>query len=231
MCYIRWCYARLISIHEPQFGSLQLISETDLIYKLPLTFTMSFFFEFVRNQYTSLPYPTQSFIGQTIIVTGSNTGIGFEAAQHLVRLNAAKVILAVRSISKGEEAARAIAETTGRSDVCEVWELDMASYSSIQQFAKRAEGLERVDVALLNASISKSTFEELNGTESSIAVNVYGTFLLVLNLLPALRKSGKVIGQPSRLTIVTSDAHFFVSLITYSLLKVALGCSLLMNWS
>lgn len=170
-----------------------------------------FVIDFFRNQYTPLPYPTQSFSGQTIIVTGSNTGLGFEAAQHFVRLGAGKVILAVRSISKGKEAANTIASTTGRQDVCEVWELDMASYDSIKKFGKRCEALERIDVALLNASISKSVFEESNGTEASIAVNVHGTFLLASDLLPALRSSYENTRRKSKLTIVTSDAHFFVS--------------------
>jgi len=43
----------------------------------------------------SLPVPTMKFTGKTIIVTGSNTGIGLEAARYFVRLDAAKVILAV----------------------------------------------------------------------------------------------------------------------------------------
>lgn len=50
------------------------------------------------------PYPTNSFENQVIIVTGSNVGLGFEAARHFYRLNCAKLILAVRTISKGETA-------------------------------------------------------------------------------------------------------------------------------
>jgi len=50
------------------------------------------------------PYPTQSFANQTVIVTGSNVGLGFEAARHFYRLNCAKLILAVRTVSKGQAA-------------------------------------------------------------------------------------------------------------------------------
>ena len=64
---------------------------------------------FPWTQFTKLPYPTESFEGQTIIVTGANTGLGLEAARHFTRLNAAKVILGCRSVSKGEEAALSIA--------------------------------------------------------------------------------------------------------------------------
>ena len=40
---------------------------------------------------TSLPVPDQDFTGQTIVVTGLNTGLGLEAARHFVRLHADKV--------------------------------------------------------------------------------------------------------------------------------------------
>jgi retinol dehydrogenase-12 len=44
---------------------------------------------FLKQQFTSLPYPTQNFTGKTVIVTGSNTGLGKEAARHIARLGAA----------------------------------------------------------------------------------------------------------------------------------------------
>jgi retinol dehydrogenase-12 len=50
----------------------------------------------LRSQFAHLPYPTKKFTGQTIIVTSSNVGLGLEAARHFVRLDAAKVIIAVR---------------------------------------------------------------------------------------------------------------------------------------
>ncbi|ERF74162.1 hypothetical protein EPUS_09246 [Endocarpon pusillum Z07020] len=58
--------------------------------------------------FVKLPIPIHSFSGQTIIVTGSNTGLGREAANHIVRLGVSKVILAVRKIRKGEDAKRYI---------------------------------------------------------------------------------------------------------------------------
>ncbi|KAH7319016.1 hypothetical protein BKA65DRAFT_569175 [Rhexocercosporidium sp. MPI-PUGE-AT-0058] len=160
-----------------------------------------------RDQRTAIPMPTQSFANQTIIVTGSNTGLGLEAARHFVRLNAAKVILAVRSLKKGEAAKTSIEQTTGRKNVVEVWQLDMSSYESIQSFAKKCGSLERIDALLANAGVLRNTYEEVEGTEISIAVNVIGTFLLVLSLLPLLRKSRQTTRQTSRVTITSSVLH------------------------
>lgn len=88
----------------------------------------------LRSQFIGLPYPTKKFTGQTVIVTGSNVGLGLEAARHFVRLDAAKVIIAVRAISKGEEAARSIAESTGRPDIVDVWPIDLTNYGSVKAF-------------------------------------------------------------------------------------------------
>lgn len=108
--------------------------------------------------FVKLPVPAQSFSGQIIIVTGSNTGLGREAAKHIVRLGAARLIVAVRNTSKGDAAKKYIEDGTGRTGVVEIWELDLASYASVKAFAKRAHGLERLDAVLENAGISVHEF-------------------------------------------------------------------------
>jgi hypothetical protein len=45
--------------------------------------------------FTSVPKPTDNYASNTVIVTGSNVGLGLEAARHFTRLGASKVILAV----------------------------------------------------------------------------------------------------------------------------------------
>lgn len=108
--------------------------------------------------------------GKTIIVTGANTGLGKEAARHFVRLGAAKVILGCRSTSKGEEAKRDIEQSTARKGIVDVWALDLADYASVQAFAKRAEGLERLDVVLENAGLNTAEFRMVAANETQITV-------------------------------------------------------------
>ncbi|KXH40359.1 short-chain dehydrogenase [Colletotrichum salicis] len=162
--------------------------------------------DFVRSQFKKLPYPSDDCAGRTIIVTGSNVGLGLEAARHFVRLNAAKVILAVRSTDKGEAAKTDIELTTGRRDVLEVWPLDQASFESVKEFAARADKLPRLDFAVLNASIATNKRVDAEGWESTITVNVLSTFLLGLKLLPVLRRTGKKYNVTPKIVIVASDA-------------------------
>ena len=169
----------------------------------------SWFLSFLYRQLFIMPsYPTQDFTSQTIIVTGSNTGLGLEAARHLVRLNAARVILAVRTLSKGEAAKASIEASTGRKGVVEVWQLDMASYDSVREFAKRAQGLDRLDCVLENAGILTQKFVKVGEDESILTVNTVNTLLLGLLLLPKLRETARRWNVLPRISIVVSDMHF-----------------------
>lgn len=160
----------------------------------------------------SLPYPQAPVTGKTVVVTGSNVGLGFEAARHYVRLGAAKVIMAVRSLEKGEAAKKAIEESEKRLDVIEVWHLDLQSYESVKQFAKRINELPRVDIMLENAGIATRTYRRAEDNESTITVNVVSTFLLALLVLPKLRDTSSKFNTTPYLTIVTSEVHAFTTL-------------------
>ena len=89
----------------------------------------------------------------------------------------------------------------------------MTSPSSIQAFSQRAAELDRLDVVVENAGVLKVVFEvvpHMDSAESSVAVNVIGTFLLALGLLPVLKRSKERTGVVPRLVIVSSNAHYFV---------------------
>jgi len=149
-----------------------------------------------------------SFKGQTVIVTGSNVGLGKEAARHIAALGASKLILAVRNTKAGEEAKTDIETTTKvSSDVIEVWPLDLSSYESVRSFAHRASNLPRLDILLENAAIATTTWELAEGHERTITVNVISTFYLALLLLPKLKSTAKEFFVKPRLVIVSSGVH------------------------
>jgi len=145
--------------------------------------------------------------GKTVIVTGSNSGLGLETAHQLLDLGIGKLILAVRTVTKGEKAReKLLAGRDAAKCTIEVWGLDMLSYDSIASFAKRAETLDRLDIAILNAGHYRELehFSSVTGYEESIQVNYLSTVLLTMLLLPVLKsKSGK--GSTGRLVIVSSD--------------------------
>ena len=161
--------------------------------------------------FTRPPYPTADFSGKTIIVTGSNVGLGKEAVRHFVRLKAAKVIIAVRSVAKGEAAKADLEKEYERAtEVVEVWKLDYASYASCKAFAGLAAQLDRLDAVVLNAGIATEQFEILEDNESQVTVNVVSTILLVLLLLPTLRASAtKYPGMVPVISVVSSGVHAY----------------------
>ena len=176
---------------------------------------LQFLLHFLHSQlFVTPPSPTHDFTGQTVIVTGSNTGLGLEAARHFARLNCAKLILAVRTASKGENAKESILASTKRtSDCIEVWDLDLSSTVSVKAFASRAQRLERLDVLVENAGVlsSEKFTVTAEGNEIGLQTNVISTFLLALLLLPKMRETAQRFGSLPHVVVVTSDMHNFAS--------------------
>jgi len=184
-----------------------------MVFIFPIAFLYS-------QLFVKIPVPTSDFSSQTVIVTGSNSGLGLEAARLLVRLNAAKVILAVRTPSKGERARTDIAasesKTGGKGNTAdaiarriEVWQLDISDHNSIKAFVQRAAGLERLDAVIQNAGINALDYRHVEGVEATIATNVIGPCLFGELILPVLQRSAKRHGSRGRLAFVGSDTMYF----------------------
>lgn len=156
----------------------------------------------------SPPYPTKKYTGQTILVTGSNCELGLESARHFVRLDAQKVILAVRNMAKGEAAKESILKSEKKTaDVVEVWNLDLSNYQSVKDNVKKAQSLERLDVLVENAGIVTYNWSMMEDNESSITTNVVSPILHAILLLPKLRETAAKYDTPSRLVFVGSFVH------------------------
>lgn len=145
------------------------------------------------------------------LVSGANTGLGFETCLHLSRMGLGTLVMAVRSVDKGEAAKQQILAATGRpADSIQVWPLDLADYASVRALAHRAaHALPRLDAVLANAGVMTSTFRQgPGGFEDNIQINVVSTFLLCLLLLPTLRASRARTGVVGHLVTVNSTLHY-----------------------
>ncbi|KAM0712710.1 hypothetical protein Q7P35_000157 [Cladosporium inversicolor] len=162
----------------------------------------------IKQLFVRLPYPTSTFAGKTVIVTGSNTGLGKEAARHIARLGAETLILAVRSLEKGEAAKQDIEQSTKcGKDVIQVCHLDMASYSSALAFVDRASKVQRVDALIANAFIATLKYAVAEDNESTLTVNVISTFLLVLAMLPKMKDTAEEFDVTPVISVTTSGSN------------------------
>jgi NAD(P)-dependent dehydrogenase (short-subunit alcohol dehydrogenase family) len=125
--------------------------------------------------------------GRRCLVTGANSGIGYESALALADLGA-EVVLLCRSLDLGEAAAARISELTGNAAVS-VEQLDVSRLASVRS-AAASLGKRPVDVLIHNAGVlPDERIETEDGLELSFATHVVGPFLLTGLLRPALEKS------------------------------------------
>jgi len=145
--------------------------------------------------------PSESLQGKVCIVTGANTGIGKETARGLAD-RGATVILACRSVERGQEAAKEI------GGLVRVKKCDLASFASVRKFCEEVNREEKkVDILINNAgmvTMSRELTED--GQEMQFQSNHLGHFLLT-NLLLGKLKAAK---DGARIVNVSSVAHWMV---------------------
>lgn len=146
---------------------------------------------------------TATMRGKTVIVTGSNAGIGKETAKELARRKA-RVILACRNLQRAHQAAQDIFADTGETVV--VKQLDLCSFESVRAFAEDVLRTEsRLDVLINNAgNIPDKLLLTEDGYEVGLQSNYLGHFLLTILLTELLKKSA-----PSRVVNMSSLLHHF----------------------
>lgn len=160
--------------------------------------------------FVTLPQPTArgDMSKQIFIVTGSNTGLGYELCLHLLRLGVGRVILTARNPNKGEAARQALMKATSRSGTAvEVWSLDMDSYDSVKAFAGRVNALPRIDGICANAGLATTRFSLSEGIEKTMNVNIIGVFLLFFLLLPKMRDHEVTTGTRTVFSIPNSALY------------------------
>jgi NAD(P)-dependent dehydrogenase (short-subunit alcohol dehydrogenase family) len=144
--------------------------------------------------------PSQA--GKVFVITGANSGIGFEAARVLVA-RGGRVVLACRDPKKMAQAAAALRSEQAGAQVDEVV-LDLASLASIEQAAKALAALHpRVDVLLNNAGVMALPERfTADGFEMQFGTNHLGTFAFTGRVLPLVLAAPK-----GRVVTVSSLLH------------------------
>ena len=152
------------------------------------------------KKWTADQLPDQT--GRVAIVTGGNSGLGFETSLALAAKNA-HVILAVRDNEKGAAAVHRILKAHPKSQV-EMRLLDLASLASIQQFAQAfRQDFDRLDVLINNAGVMAIPRRETtDGFEMQFGVNHLGHFALTGDLFELLLST-----PHSRVVTVSSLMH------------------------
>lgn len=140
--------------------------------------------------------------GKTYIVTGANSGVGFETTQQLVN-QGAHVIMACRRVDAGKEVAQAFEAFKGSY---EVMRCDLADLQSVRDFAAQIESkYSQIDGLACNAGMVNMRNEAIyskDGFEITWAASYFGHFLLIESLINILKNS-----NAPRIAILSSVVH------------------------
>ncbi len=151
------------------------------------------------SKWTAADIPDQP--GRVAVITGANTGLGYQTAAALAAMGA-HVVLAVRNPAKGNDAAARITATSPRAEV-RVQEVDLTSLASVHA---AAEALKReyaqIDLLINNAGVSLTTGHTKDGFELQFGTNHLAHFALTGLLLDRLLA---VVG--SRVVTISSLGH------------------------
>ncbi len=139
-----------------------------------------------------------------IVVTGANSGIGYEATKAFASSNAL-VIMGCRNSEKANEAKNKILKEYPNAKL-DIILLDLMDFDSIQYFTDSInKKYDKVDILLNNAGIMTVPYgSTINGFEKQIGVNYFGHFYLTMNLLEIINKT-----KDSRIVNISSIAHRF----------------------
>lgn len=162
----------------------------------------------MTTRWTLADIPDQS--GRVAVVTGANTGLGLETARELAR-RGARVVLAVRTISKGKAALADIADSVPGAEL-ELQQLDLSSLDSVRTATEALDNAHpRIDLLINNAGVMYTTRgTTADGFETQFGTNHLGHFAFTGLLLENL-----VEVPGSRIVTVSSIGHRIRSAIDF----------------
>ena len=158
----------------------------------------------INSALPALP-KTLSFVGKSILITGANSGIGFEFTRQLL-YKASNIYIAFRTLVKGEKTHKtllrdAAVQKSNANTILMPYELDLSKYSSVLSFCKKLSAeVQTLDLVVMKAGAGIFKFDILpTGNETMLQVNFLSTALLSLHLLPILQRGSKP-DHPSHFT-------------------------------
>ena len=171
------------------------------------------------HKWTTDDMPDQA--GRTAVVTGANTGLGLETAKALAARGAA-VVLAVRNLDKGKDAAAAVTAGAGPGAEVTLQRLDLSSLASVREAADELlAGHDRIDLLVNNAGVMYTPHgTTADGFELQFGTNHLGHFALTGLLLDRLLATAG-----SRVVTVSSVGHRIRSRIDFDDLQSEHGYS------
>lgn len=161
----------------------------------------------------SVTYPTVDLSGKVALVTGANTGIGYETAKALAEMGA-HTFIACRSQEKAAAAVDRMKREVGEGKELKVEYLlvDLASFSSVKDFVKTfKEKNLPLHILVNNAAVAWTPFKQTeDGFESHLQVNHLSPLLLTLELLPVVLETASGSGN-GRIVFMSSKAHEYAT--------------------
>lgn len=159
----------------------------------------------MSRKWTQQDIPDQT--GKVVVVTGANSGLGFESSKILAG-KGATVVMTVRNLQKGEDAKADILKTHPNASL-DLMQLDVGDLSSVREFAEAFKAkYDRLDILLNNAGVMAIPRQEtVDGFEMQLGVNHLGHFALTGLLLDVIVKTPN-----ARIHNVTSSANLFGSI-------------------
>ena len=156
----------------------------------------------LNRKWTKKHIPNQR--GKVFIITGANSGLGFDSAR-ILATKEAEIVLACRSLDNAKQAIKEIKQDVEvGSAQLHAMELDLQNLASIEKFAKAYKRkFKKLDVLMNNAGVMNTPYGFTDdGFETQMGTNHLGHFALTGHLLPVLKKT-----PDSRVVTVSSTGH------------------------
>jgi len=159
--------------------------------------------------------------GRSVLITGSNVGLGYHASLLALQLGASPLYITARTAEKGNKTRQSlladpVVMQRNPDAIVKPYELEMSTWEGVKSFASkfiadRKTAGEGLDIVILNAGMVNLDFELApTGNEAVLQVNTLSSALLSLLLLPLL-ESSTTPEHTARLTIISSTSHTLVT--------------------